>query len=85
MQIRYSVVKSPCGNVIHTLMNTRDYKSKAGLPFLPGFVDADVSGEFESLSDFVGRTLGLTLTTSGSLNFDIGPGHAFVCTSKDVA
>jgi hypothetical protein len=47
VSIRYAVVHSPCGNVIHTLINTRDYKDKVGLPFLPGF--QDVEGKPRSL------------------------------------
>lgn len=39
VSIRYSVVQSPCGNVIHTLINTQEYKTNSGLPFLPGFID----------------------------------------------
>ena len=49
VSIRYSVVQSPCGNVIHTLMNTKEYKTKEGLPFLPGFVDVKCKGEIERL------------------------------------
>ena len=50
VHIRYSVVQSPCGNVIHTLINTRDYKIKQAVPFLPGFVDVVHEGEIYYLS-----------------------------------
>jgi len=37
--IRFSVVQTPCGNVIHTLINTHEYKQMTGMPFLPGFAN----------------------------------------------
>ena len=49
VSIRYSVVQSPCGNVVHTLINTKEYKSKEGLSFLPGFVDVDDKGKKQNL------------------------------------
>ena len=38
-RLRYSVIKSICGNIIHTLLDSKDYRKHINLPFLPGFVD----------------------------------------------
>ena len=37
--LRFSVVRSVCGNIIHTLINTRGYRQARNVPFLPGFID----------------------------------------------
>ena len=38
-RLRFSVVRSKCGNIIHTLINTQGYRQAKNVPFLPGFVD----------------------------------------------
>ena len=37
-RLYYSVIRSICGNIIHTLINTREYRHHSeDVPFLPGF------------------------------------------------
>ena len=42
-KLRYSVVRSICGNIIHTLINTKEYRYQDA-PFLPGFIDVHING-----------------------------------------
>ena len=36
-RLRYSVIQSICGNIIHTLIESKEYRQHRNLPFLPGF------------------------------------------------
>ena len=36
-RLRYSVIQSICGNIIHTLIESKEYRQHKNLPFLPGF------------------------------------------------
>ena len=44
-RLQYSVIKSICGNIIHTLINTKEYRRHSeDVPFLPGFNDVHRNG-----------------------------------------